>query len=57
MDPDDPRAVVATNNLRSREDRAKYLHNLDLDSAHYDPKSRSMRENPYAGKFNAFFFY
>jgi len=49
LDPDDPRAVVHANNLPSREDRAKYLHNLELDSAFYDPKSRSMRENPYAG--------
>lgn len=31
---------------RIREDTAKYLRNLDPDSAHYDPKSRSMRENP-----------
>ncbi|KAK9926181.1 hypothetical protein M0R45_023423 [Rubus argutus] len=33
-------------NLRIREDTAKYLRNLDANSAHYDPKSRSMRENP-----------
>merc|ERR1712190_584262 len=33
-------------NLRIREDTAKYLLNLDLDSAYYDPKSRSMREDP-----------
>ncbi|XP_004301095.1 PREDICTED: pre-mRNA-splicing factor SLU7-A-like [Fragaria vesca subsp. vesca] len=33
-------------NLRIREDTAKYLRNLDVNSAHYDPKSRSMRENP-----------
>lgn len=33
-------------NLRIREDTAKYLLNLDLNSAHYDPKSRSMREDP-----------
>ncbi|KAG7542010.1 WD40-repeat-containing domain superfamily [Arabidopsis thaliana x Arabidopsis arenosa] len=33
-------------NLRIREDKAKYLYNLDVDSAHYDPKSRSMREDP-----------
>ncbi|XP_020873646.1 pre-mRNA-splicing factor SLU7-A-like isoform X2 [Arabidopsis lyrata subsp. lyrata] len=33
-------------NLRIREDKAKYLYNLDADSAHYDPKSRSMREDP-----------
>uniref|UniRef100_A0A6A7G3S5 Pre-mRNA-splicing factor SLU7 n=1 Tax=Hirondellea gigas TaxID=1518452 RepID=A0A6A7G3S5_9CRUS len=33
-------------NLRIREDTAKYLRNLDPRSAHYDPKTRSMRENP-----------
>lgn len=33
-------------NLRIREDTPKYLRNLDLDSAFYDPKSRSMRLNP-----------
>lgn len=33
-------------NLRIREDRAKYLYNLDVDSAYYDPKTRSMREAP-----------
>jgi len=33
-------------NLRIREDTAKYLLNLDPSSAHYDPKSRSMREDP-----------
>jgi hypothetical protein len=32
--------------LRIREDTAKYLLNLDVDSAHYDPKTRSMREDP-----------
>ncbi|KAJ2887936.1 mRNA splicing protein [Coemansia asiatica] len=37
-------------NLRIREDTAKYLRNLDPDSAYYDPKTRSMRENPYAGR-------
>ena len=34
-------------NLRIREDTAKYLRNLDPNSAHYDPKTRSMRKNPY----------
>lgn len=34
-------------NLRIREDTAKYLRNLDLNSAFYDPKSRSMREDPF----------
>jgi len=33
-------------NLRIREDTPKYLRNLSLDSAFYDPKSRSMRANP-----------
>jgi pre-mRNA-processing factor SLU7 len=26
------------------------LHNLDVNSAFYDPKTRSMRENPFKGK-------
>jgi len=39
---------VTARNLRIREDTAKYLRNLDPNSAHYDPKSRSMRDNPYA---------
>ncbi|CAI9107640.1 OLC1v1007042C3 [Oldenlandia corymbosa var. corymbosa] len=48
-------------NLRIREDTAKYLLNLDVNSAYYDPKTRSMREDPlpdmdpnekfYAGAF------
>ncbi|KAI3877666.1 hypothetical protein MKW98_020147 [Papaver atlanticum] len=33
-------------NLRIREDTAKYLYNLDVNSAYYDPKTRSMREDP-----------
>jgi pre-mRNA-processing factor SLU7 len=33
-------------NLRIREDLPKYLRNLDTNSAHYDPKTRSMRANP-----------
>ncbi|KUJ07349.1 putative mRNA splicing protein [Mollisia scopiformis] len=32
----------AAKNLRIREDTAKYLLDLDLDSAKYDPKTRSM---------------
>ncbi len=39
-------ASMTVRNLRIREDTAKYLRNLDLESAYYDPKSRSMRENP-----------
>ena len=37
---------VTARNLRIREDTAKYLRNLDCNSAYYDPKSRSMRDNP-----------
>lgn len=36
-------------NLRIREDTAKYLLNLDTNSAYYDPKSRAMRDNPLKG--------
>ena len=39
-------ASFMTRNLRIREDTAKYLLNLDVNSAHYDPKTRSMREDP-----------
>jgi pre-mRNA-processing factor SLU7 len=38
---------VTVRNLRIREDTPKYLQNLALDSAFYDPKSRSMRANPF----------
>lgn len=41
---------ITVRNLRIREDTAKYLHNLDVNSAFYDPKTRSMRENPFKGK-------
>jgi pre-mRNA-processing factor SLU7 len=34
-------------NLRIREDTAKYLRNLNPNSAYYDPKTRAMRKNPY----------
>ncbi|EPQ29666.1 uncharacterized protein PFL1_02886 [Pseudozyma flocculosa PF-1] len=37
---------ITVRNLRIREDRAKYLYNLDVNSAYYDPKTRSMREAP-----------
>ena len=33
-------------NLRQREDLPKYLRNLDPNSAHYDGKSRIMKDNP-----------
>jgi len=38
------------NNNRIREDTAKYLRNLDTNSAFYDPKTRSMRDNPTQSK-------
>ena len=41
---------VTVRNLRLREDTPKYLHNLDLESAFYDPKARSMRDNPLPNK-------
>lgn len=42
----DPKTKTTIRNLRIREDPAKYLYNLDENSAHYDAKTRSMRENP-----------
>ncbi|KAG1669470.1 Pre-mRNA-splicing factor SLU7 [Nymphon striatum] len=45
----DSKQRITVRNLRIREDTAKYLRNLDPNSAHYDPKTRSMRENPYKG--------
>ena len=42
----DPRIKTTTRNLRIREDIAKYLRNLNPESAYYDGKSRSMRDNP-----------
>ena len=38
--------LLCFRNLRIREDIAKYLLNLDVNSAYYDPKTRSMREDP-----------
>lgn len=49
----DSRTRITVRNLRIREDTAKYLYNLDPNAAHYDPKSRSMRENP----FEVFFYF
>ncbi|GAA5851127.1 hypothetical protein JCM9279_000332 [Rhodotorula babjevae] len=42
----DTKTRVTVRNLRIREDTAKYLLNLDTESAYYDPKTRSMREAP-----------
>ncbi|XGW04535.1 hypothetical protein V3C99_015595 [Haemonchus contortus] len=44
----DSRTRITVRNLRIREDTAKYLFNLAENSPYYDPKSRSMRENPFA---------
>ncbi|XP_078741862.1 pre-mRNA-splicing factor SLU7 [Lampetra fluviatilis] len=44
----DSKRRITVRNLRIREDTAKYLRNLDPNSAYYDPKTRSMRENPYS---------
>lgn len=46
----DAKHRVTVRNLRIREDTAKYLRNLNINSAHYDPKSRSMRSNPHPDK-------
>ncbi|MEW5309663.1 MAG: hypothetical protein WDW38_001533 [Sanguina aurantia] len=43
-------ATGSVRNLRIREDVAKYLLNLDPNSAYYDPKSRSMRQDPNPDK-------
>lgn len=45
----DSKQRITVRNLRIREDTAKYLRNLDPNSAYYDPKTRSMRDNPLAG--------
>ena len=42
----DTKTRITVRNLRIREDTAKYLINLDPESAHYDPKTRSMRDAP-----------
>ena len=43
---EDAKVKTAIMNLRQREDVAKYLRNLDPNSAAYDGKSRIMRDNP-----------
>ena len=47
--PSSLQAKMTSWNVRVREDTAKYLLNLDVESAFYDPKTRSMRENPFEG--------
>lgn len=46
VDQVDSKQRITVRNLRIREDTAKYLRNLDPNSAYYDPKTRSMRDNP-----------
>ena len=46
----DTKTRITVRNLRIREDTAKYLINLDPFSAYYDPKTRSMRDNPEGNK-------
>ncbi|KAJ3219170.1 mRNA splicing protein [Dinochytrium kinnereticum] len=46
----DAKTRTTVRNLRIREDTAKYLLNLDVNSAYYDPKTRSMRDNPLKEK-------
>ncbi len=43
----DKKAPIVPAGSRVRSDTAKYLYNLDPDSAFYDPKTRSMRGNPF----------
>lgn len=45
----DTKSRMTVRNLRIREDTAKYLLNLNPESAHYDPKTRAMRDAPEAG--------
>lgn len=47
----DLKTRMTIRNLRLREDTAKYLRNLDPNSSQiYDPKTRSMRDDPNAKK-------
>lgn len=50
----DSKQRITVRNLRIREDTAKYLRNLDPNSAYYDPKTRSMRDNPNPSKESDF---
>ena len=47
---------TATRQLRIREDTAKYLLNLDLESAKYDPKTRSLVDSGATGGKSADLF-
>ena len=52
---EDPRKRTITRELRIREDTAKYLRNLDPNSAAYSGKSRTMNENPNPDKSGLIF--
>jgi len=52
---DDPRKRTITRELRIREDTAKYLRNLDPNSAAYSGKSRTMNDNPNPEKSGSIF--
>lgn len=52
---EDPRKRTITRELRIREDTAKYLRNLDPNSAAYSGKSRTMNENPNPEKAGLIF--
>ncbi|EDO40937.1 predicted protein, partial [Nematostella vectensis] len=43
-------ALLLFYTLASNKCSKKYLYNLDINSAYYDPKTRSMRENPLTDK-------
>lgn len=45
----DTKNRITVRNLRLREDTAKYLINLNPESAYYDPKTRAMRDAPEEG--------
>ncbi|XP_023239088.1 pre-mRNA-splicing factor SLU7-like [Centruroides sculpturatus] len=49
----DSEQQITVRNLRIREDTAKYLRNLDPNSAYYDSKTKAMRDNPYQESKNS----
>lgn len=49
----DEKNRITVRNLRIREDTAKYLINLNPESAYYDPKTRAMRDAPEDGSKDA----
>jgi len=45
----DPRSKTHMTSLRIREHTAKYLYNLNTDSAYYNGKTRTMHDDPTNG--------